>query len=119
MVMQTDLYSFHPLTLVLGVGSTKSNGEGDEDEELEELADAAWMSLLNETDGVYSLKPLEEVKANKVNVGRACRHLMRQAWGECYPIVNAYFLSLILVIQSNQAGRERFPGVKLTGNHLA
>ena len=108
MVMQADLYSFWLLTLILGVGSTKANQEGDsEDEGLEVTTESTWMKLLNKSGKVYSLKPLEEVldmKANKHNIGCACRHIMWQAWGEYYLIVKFYSLSLILVIQPNQAG---------------
>lgn len=80
------------------MGSTKPNGGDGDDEDPRELAGEPWMELLDETDEVYSLKPLEEVlemKANKVNIARACREFMRQAWGECYTIVNDPFLSSI------------------------
>ena len=81
------------------MGSIKPNG-GDEDED-EDLGDCVWMQLLNENDGVYSLKPWEEVlkaKANKINIGLACREIMRQAWSEYYSIVNAHFFNQILII---------------------
>lgn len=104
------------------MGSTRPNegGEG-EDEDPGELAKDAWVQLLNEDDGVYSLKPWKEVlkaKANKTSIGLACREIMRQAWSEYYLIANAHFLNLILVIQNNQAEGERLPGVKSTKTHL-
>ena len=84
MVMKIDLYSFCLLTLILGVGSTRANrGEDSEDEEPEDLASSVWMKFLNESDGICSLKPLEEalgMGANKANLRLACRHIMRQAW---------------------------------------
>lgn len=91
-VLYTCLYSFHFLTLLLGVGNIEPNEGSDEDTEPEELANSAWMRLLELDNGVYSLKPLEDVEANKVNLGIALRHIMRQAWGEFHPIVNVYFL---------------------------
>lgn len=114
---------FCPLTytLVLGVGNTKgSAGAGDEDEEPEEAASGSWMGLLNNDDGVYSLKPLKEVLkigASGKIIGLAFRHIMRQAWSECSPIVKNH-LNPILVIQSSQAERAILPGVRLTGNHI-
>jgi hypothetical protein len=93
---------FHILTLLLGVGNLKANGaDEDEDEEPEEQADDRWMALLNGKDGVYSLKPLDEVKKLNPNVkimGRAFRHIMRQAWGKCYLSINLHSLNPILVI---------------------
>lgn len=84
-VLYDDSHSLHLLILILGVGSTKPNEEGDEDPE----KDNDWKQLLNEDDGVYSLKPWEEVvemKANKTNIALACREIMRQAWSEYYII---------------------------------
>jgi hypothetical protein len=118
MVFSSCLYSFHLLTLVLGVGSTRGNGGGgDDDQDPEATEHHPWMQLLNENDGVYTLKTLEELKklkANKNNIARAFRELMRQAWSEYYLIVSIYFLSLILVMQVNQAGREQLLGLILT-----
>jgi len=91
----------HLLTLVLGVGSIKPNEGGDnEDGDPEELADSAWMQLLDEEDGVYSLKPWEQVlelKANGNNIGQAFREFIRQAWSECGLIMNIHFLNQISV----------------------
>ncbi|KAF9781504.1 hypothetical protein BJ322DRAFT_1022917 [Thelephora terrestris] len=53
------------------------------DEDPEELPKKDWVQLLNEDDGVYSLKPWDEVvqmKANKTKIALACREIMRQAW---------------------------------------
>jgi hypothetical protein len=91
MVLWANLNYFHPLILILGVGDIKPNDKEDnEDEEPKELADEAWMKLLNEDDGVYSLKPWKEVKATGANskaIKHACREIVRQAWSECYTIV--------------------------------
>lgn len=93
---------FYLLTFILGLGSIRPNGGGDDDENPEELAENAWVCLLDlDEEGVYSLKPFEEVlemKANKINIGLACREIMRQAWSECHPTVNVHFFNLILVI---------------------
>lgn len=68
------------------MGDTKPNetedGEG-EGEDPKGPTNNDWTKLLNENDGVLSLKSWEEVldmKANKVNIGLACREMMRQAW---------------------------------------
>ena len=77
-------YLLHLLILASGMGSTKSN-ETSEDEEPEDLARDDWVQLLNEKNGVYSLKPWDEVmemKANKTTIAHACREIMRQAWSE-------------------------------------
>jgi len=101
MVLQIDIYSFHLLIWVLGLGSIKPNG-GDEDEgEDEDLGGSIWKQLLNENDGVYSLKPWEEVLkagANKATIGLACREVMRQAWSEYYSTANTHPPYLILII---------------------
>ena len=95
MVMEIDLYSSCLLMLILGVGNTKGNREEDsEDEAPEQMANTTWIRLLNESDGVYSLKPLEEVldiKANKISMGCALREFIRQAWGEYYLTVKNSF----------------------------
>ena len=95
MVLYTYLHLFHFLTLVLGMGSIEANEGSEGSDDPEELANDSWMGLLDLNDGVYSFKPLEDVKANKVNLGRALRHIMRQAWGKCHQIVNIYFLNLV------------------------
>jgi len=78
--------------LVLGVGNTEgSGGGGDADEEPEETATGPWMKLLNDDNGVYSLKPLKEVLRmgpNGKSIGCALRHVMRQAWSEASLFVN-------------------------------
>lgn len=96
MVLYTDLYSFHLLTVVL-VGST----EDEDEEDPENPAGDAWMQLLDEENGVYFLKPLEEVndmKANRESIVYACRVIMRQAWSEHYSIFNICLFNLFLVI---------------------
>ena len=87
---------FYLLTFVLGVGSIKPNGRGDDDddEDSKKLAGNDWLNLLDLDEGVYSLKPFEEVlevEANKVEIGLAFREIMRQAWSECHPTVNIHF----------------------------
>jgi len=77
------------------VSNTKPNEtEDDEGEDSKGLANNDWIKLLNENDGVYSLKPWEEVmdmKANKVNVGLACREIMRQAWSVIWNSNNLFY----------------------------
>ena len=60
-------------------------GEGDEDEIARGSVDENWIQLLDENDGVYTLKSWEEVvklKGNKPDVSHAFRKIMRQAWSE-------------------------------------
>jgi len=65
----------------------------------EELANTPWMGLLEvDDDGFYSLMPLKDAKANKVNLAKALRHIMRQAWGECHLTVDVHSLNLIFII---------------------
>jgi hypothetical protein len=81
--------------LVLGAGDIKPNGGEDEDEDPKELANDAWKKLLNQDDGVYSLKPWEEVsEANSKDIAKACREIVRQAWSEyCIIVGNPFFHS--------------------------
>ena len=85
-VMWVNLYSSHLLILISGVGNLRPNArEGDEDEIPKGPADEKWIRLLNEDDGVYTLKSWEEVvelKGNKHDVSHAFREVMRQAWSE-------------------------------------
>ena len=84
--MWANLCSSHLLILILGVGNIRPNvREGDEDEIPRGSADKKWIWLLDENDGVYTLKPWEEVvklKGNKSDVSHAFREVMRQAWSE-------------------------------------
>jgi hypothetical protein len=65
--------------LNLGVGSTKQNEDG-ENEDPEELATSNWKRLLDEDEGVYSLKPWEDdLEANKASLAPALREIMRQS----------------------------------------
>lgn len=96
-VLCADLCAFHLLTLPLGVGSTKPNKQGGEGSG--GVAPGSWKELLNNDDGVYSLKPLGKTKPNKKKLAFALRHIMREAWSECHPIFNVYFLKLVMVIQ--------------------
>ena len=93
-----DSYCFHLLTLVLGVGHTKPNRRDEEEEEVVEMAVIPWMELLNEENGVLSLKPQAEVDANRDDLGFAWREVLRQAWSKYYPIINIPFLNPILAI---------------------
>ena len=72
----------------------RPNEGGDDDENPEELAENAWVCLLDlDEKGVYSLKPFEEVlemKANKINIGLTCREIMRQAWSECQLLMSIF-----------------------------
>lgn len=72
--------------LALGMGKAKPNeAEDDEDQDPEVLVSNDWVKLLNKKNGVYHLKPWDEVmdmKANKVSIAHACREIMRQAWSE-------------------------------------
>lgn len=98
--MLTHIYSTSHSS-ALGVGNTKGSGGGDEDEDPEEVTTAPWMGLLNNNNGVYALKPLKEVLrmgANGKTMGHAIRHIMRQAWSKCSPIVKNCLLNPILVI---------------------
>ena len=81
--------------MVLGAGDIKPNDGEDEDEDPKELADDAWKKLLNQDDGVYSLKPWEEVtEANSKDIAKACREIVRQAWSEyCIIVGNPFFHS--------------------------
>jgi hypothetical protein len=105
------------LTLALGVGSTGGNeGEDDEDQDPKNIENPPWKQLLNENDGVYTLKTLAELKelnAKKVPTSNAAREYLKQAWSEYYLTVSIYFLNLILAIQVNQAGREQLLGLIL------
>jgi hypothetical protein len=88
----TDSYNSHLLILISGLGSIKPNEGGDENEGSEDLASNEWMKLLNEDDGVYSLKPWKEaMKASKHNLSLALREIMRQAWSEYYTILIILF----------------------------
>lgn len=96
-------FFFFPLThtgiLVAGVGSTEPD-DGENEDEPGELANAAWMQLLDMDDGIFSLKPWQEVcdlKANKVNIALAFREVLRQAWSS-YVLFSHYSLCLISVI---------------------
>ena len=84
MVTWVDLYLPHFLIFVSGVGNTKSNNAGgSEDANPEELASSDWMRLLEQNDGVYTLKRWKEVErlgVNKVTIAMALRELMRQTW---------------------------------------
>ena len=84
MVMWVDLYLPHFLIFVSGVGNIKPNNAGDsKGVNPKELAINDWMQLLEEHDGVYTLKQWKEVErlgANKVNIANALRELMRPAW---------------------------------------
>jgi len=81
--------------LFLGVGNTKPNEDG-EDEEPEELKDDAWMGLLDrDDDGVLSLKSWKDVtamKANKVNLALALREITRQAWSQFSLFTNIFLI---------------------------
>lgn len=71
----------------------------DEDEDPEILEGNGWKQLLNNDGGVYSVKSWEEViemKANKANIGLACREIMRQAWSE-YNINNSFLYSTLVI----------------------
>ena len=73
----------------------------NEDEEPEDLARDDWVQLLNEKNGVYSLKPWDEVmemKANKVKIALAWREIVRQAWSEWHYNLNHYFSYLNWII---------------------
>ena len=65
------------------MGDIKPNDrEDNEDEEPKELADDAWMKLLNEDDGVHFLKSWKEVTvigANSKAIKHACREIEKQA----------------------------------------
>jgi len=92
-------YIFQFLILLLGADGIEPNELSDGDEGLDELANNSWMGLLDvDDDGYYSLKPLEDIKANKVNLGKALRQIMRQAWGECHLTVDVHSLNLIFII---------------------
>jgi len=84
-----QLFFFYLLTLVIGVGSTPANQKPDDEDE--EPSSTSWTRLLEEMDGIYSLKPLaevEEMNPNKVHLSLAFREIVRQAWSKYYLIVN-------------------------------
>ena len=102
-VILVEFCSVLPTYLVMllsGVGSTKPNQREDgEDEEPEELGNEAWMKLLDDDDGVLSLKPWEEVtaaKANKINIALALREVMRRTWGEYFFYYQFPHLTLVI-----------------------
>jgi hypothetical protein len=64
--------------------------EDDDNGDQEEPSSTDWKLLLDENDGVYSLKSWKDVldlKAIKVNIALACREIMRQAWSECHNVI--------------------------------
>lgn len=85
-VMWISLHSSLPLIFILGVGNTKANeGEDNQDQDPKQLASHKWKWLLDEKDGLYSLKPWEEVEdmsPNKDDIAYAFREVVRQAWGK-------------------------------------
>ena len=77
------------------MGSIKPN-EGENNGNPAASTGITWTQLLNDEDGVYSLKTWEEVvetKANKTTIASALRELMKQAWSEYSQLLN--FISSI------------------------
>ena len=96
MVLNTKLFSILLAEVFLGVGSVAANEKDSDDGSNgpgRVVADA-WTQLLNkDEDGVYSLKPWDEVKdAVKEDLGKAMREYMRQTWGKW--IYNTQSISL-------------------------
>jgi len=85
MVMNSILFLYHLLKSLffLGVGSVGAN-EGDSDDGDNGPGEITWAQLLNkDEDGVYSLKPWNEVRnAVKEDLAKAMREYIRQAWSK-------------------------------------